>query len=188
MKPSSSENNGESSLLIDPRDEQRYKTVEINGKIWMAENLNYEITHSWYYDNDPKNEKEYARLYTWEAAKKACPPDWRLPKDDEWQGLMDYYRNDKAAYKQLIKGGRSGFNALLGGWRFLDGDYYGLGSYGYYWSSTEGGLGHAWYYSFNSNYSKLGRYHFLKPSGRSCRCLKDWQLRLPIIKYYEIGR
>ena len=55
----------------------------------MAENLDIEVEGSFCYDNDPENCKKYGRLYTWEAAKKACPKGWHLPSDAEWKILMN---------------------------------------------------------------------------------------------------
>jgi uncharacterized protein (TIGR02145 family) len=54
----------------------------------MAENLRYNIEGSWCYDNDEANCQDYGRLYTWDAAKKACPTGWHLPTREEWQELV----------------------------------------------------------------------------------------------------
>ena len=73
-----------SNLFTDPRDEQTYQTIELLGKTWLAENLNYDLGEDcWFYDNDPENGRKYGRLYTWEAAKKACLPGWRLPTHED---------------------------------------------------------------------------------------------------------
>lgn len=160
--------------ITDTRDGQTYRTVELNGLLWMAENLNFKTPEgSWFYEDKPENGEKYGRLYTWEAAKKACPPGWRLPTDEEWRGLAmahggvdeDASDGGKAAYEALIDGGSSGFGALLGGWQCPDGSFAGLGASGNYWSlSTTRHC--AWYYFF---YEKLYRYNIDKEFRFSCR-------------------
>src|SRR5215472_18750711 len=68
------------------------------------------------------------RAYTWESARRGCQSlgdGWGLPTNDEWREMAKHYggiRDDsddsgKAAYKALLIGGGSGFDALLGGGR-----------------------------------------------------------------------
>lgn len=72
---------GKYGEILDERDGQVYKTIQIGNQIWMAQNLNYAYTGvpfdyegytsdstSWCYDNDPANCTKYGRLYTWAAA------------------------------------------------------------------------------------------------------------------------
>lgn len=172
-------------LLTDGRDGQKYKTIRLGDRWWLAENLRFEVKDGWIYDGDPKNLPVYGRLYTWEAAKKACPSGWRLPTDREWMALAKrfggYSNYEKGkwkdiddpvkAYQSLIEGGNSGFAALLGGWRDTSGSYSNQGVYGGYWSGTERDASYAWYYYF-FYYGKLYRSNFNKGHGFSVRCLQ----------------
>lgn len=111
---SPNKNNQEEKIIRDPRDGKKYQTVTFNGRIWMAENLNYASNGSLCYDNDSHNCDKYGRLYTWGQAMKACPNGWRLPSEDEWEnaplgiwnefagyfyvGKRTFYKKDAAAY------------------------------------------------------------------------------------------
>ena len=110
-----------------------------DGKRWLTKNLNVDVKGSYCFDNDPKKCAQYGRLYTWEAAKEACSQlgdGWHLPTDEEWQRIVDLY-----SYEELIAGGDSGFDVLLGGNRNTDGSFLLLGASGDYWSATEAGWG-----------------------------------------------
>lgn len=165
-----------------------YKTMK-DGKKWIAKNLNIEINSSWCYDDAPKNCEKYGRLYNWEAAKKACAQlgdGWHLPTDEEWTKMVDYYGGTKygkakdkgkAVYQELAEKGLSGFNALLGGHRSIDGSFLYLGTYGYYWSATgldRGyGRGYAYNYVFFGDDERLYRFNYAQDLGLSVRCLQN---------------
>ena len=73
--------------MEDPRDGKKYRTVVYENQVWMAENINY------YDENDSllKNHSlcsrkigcDYGRFYDVDAAAKACPNGWHLPKDED---------------------------------------------------------------------------------------------------------
>ena len=88
-----------------------YKTIVINGKEWMAENLAYlpavypasdgSNSEPRYYVYDYQgtdvtaakkrmNYSSYGVLYNWSAAMLACPKGWHLPSDAEWTELENY--------------------------------------------------------------------------------------------------
>jgi uncharacterized protein (TIGR02145 family) len=147
--------------FTDQRNGQKYHTVKIGKKIWMAENLNYAAGNSMCYDNNPSNCVKYGRLYAWDDAMKACPTGWRLPNNDDWQNLVQTAGDEAVAGGKLkSKTGWSengngtddfGFSALPGGYRNIDGKFYSAGYYGTWWSATE--------YDANVAYSRYALYY-----------------------------
>jgi len=64
----------------------------------------------------------------------------------------------KAAYKALLIGGSSGFNALLGGGRSDVGEYRRLEAHGFYWTASENDPASAWFYNFGKGGLSLNRH------------------------------
>lgn len=129
----------------DSRDGQVYKTVKIGEQVWMAQNLNYEMNESACYEFSERNCKKYGRLYTWSAAKFACPKGWHLPDTTEWIELFETVGGSDIAGKMLKsknvwkgdeKGNNAyGFSALPAG-QVKNGGFWGLGIHGSFWTSS----------------------------------------------------
>jgi len=171
------------SYFKDPRDGNVYRTVKIGRQIWMAENLNYRIKNSWCYDNDEANGKRYGRLYSWSAAKAACPVGWHLPTRQEWDELVTT-AGGKMAGKKLKKTegwynndngtDNYGFSALPGGGGrssyslFLD-----ISRSGYWWTATEYDSDVAYRRSMNYKFDLVNERTNDKNLGFSVRCVED---------------
>jgi len=124
---SSASNSAKSGTFTDSRDSKVYKWVEIGGKTWMAQNLNYDdpsSTTDVCYENDTENCDTYGRLYDWETAKTSCPAGWHFPSYAEWATLIDFAGGaDYAGAKLMSKTGWAtnvgtddfGFSALPSG-------------------------------------------------------------------------
>lgn len=155
---------------------QSYRTIELNGQIWLADNLNYGVDGSVCYDNSSRNCQQYGRLYTWDAAQKACGTlgnGWRLPTDEEWNSLRNQYGGEQKSYSLLVKGGASGFEAQLGGNSGIKGSFSNLSKAGQYWTSTGFSRSSAWYYWFGENNKLVSRNYGEISEQRSCRCIYD---------------
>ena len=78
--------------LKDERDGESYRTVEVNGYTWMAENLRYVPTGA---QSIPVQEgcEIAGRFYSNEAAKTACPAGWTLPDSVAVYSLRKGYDN-----------------------------------------------------------------------------------------------
>jgi len=180
--------------FTDPRDGQTYNTVEIGSQEWFAENLNYETSNSWWYDNSSANGDVYGRLYTWEAALTACPSGWHLPSDEEWKTLEMFLGMSQSQADDIVSRGTDegkklkstygwnsngngtdavGFKALPGGVRTISGQFGYLDFYGTWWSATAHASTSAWYRDLSYYTDKVLRYDDNKEVGFSVRCLRD---------------
>ena len=92
-------------FFTDTRDNKKYRAVKIGNLTWMTQDLNFETHHhnTWCYQNHNANCVKYGRLYTWDAAMKACPKGWRLPVNEDWDNLTKAVGGQRQ--QQQIKGG-----------------------------------------------------------------------------------
>ena len=121
------EDNCEYGTVLDERDNQVYKTVQIGERIWMAENLNYQTENSWCGGGNSKTTLEgdcatYGRLYTWTTAvgktedecgsghycglytdsvQGVCPVGWHVPTRSEWNTLFTAVGGNDIAGREL---------------------------------------------------------------------------------------
>ena len=66
-----------------------------------------------------------------------------------------------------------GFSGLPGGYRGINGSFYGIGFSGSWWSSTEYSSISAWFRGLSRNLGYVFVYDYGKQGGRSVRCLRD---------------
>jgi len=87
-----------------------YRTVQIGDQVWMAENLDYDVSGSKCNQNNEANCVTYGRLYDWstvmdlpsscnsstcvsqisEKHRGICPIGWHIPSDAEWKILINF--------------------------------------------------------------------------------------------------
>lgn len=169
-----------SKMLVDKRDGQKYRIVEIGNQTWMAENLNVKTQNSGCYRDLSETCKVYGRLYSWESAKKACPVGWRLPNRKDFEKMISIV-GDAAVKKLMSKKGwmdgprgtdAYGFSALPGG-RRNDGSYDYIGNNAFFWISSEYDEDLAymvWLYQ-NNEFASIGVGK--KDNRYSVRCIKN---------------
>ena len=124
--------------FVDKRDKQVYKVKEIGGVDWFVENLNYnDPDGSMCYDRDDANCKTFGRLYTQEAAKKACPAGYHLATDADWKKLEEYAGGARSAALKLKSNGSDdyAFTAMFGGYANKTGVCTTMGEGAYFWTA-----------------------------------------------------
>lgn len=165
-----------SNQVADPAG-NRYDKIRLANLTWTKQNMNYTTpSGSWCYDDNPANCQVYGRLYTWDAARLACESlgeGWRLPTHNDWHALLEVWSTRHLAYKALILGGSSGFDARLGGLQFPNQAGREMGSYGHYWSGTENNVGDAWLYVFDGPREVIASTNFFKYTRGTCRCVHE---------------
>jgi uncharacterized protein (TIGR02145 family) len=140
------------------------------------------------YENTPANSTRYGKLYNYYTVNtgKLCPAGWHVPSDVEWAALAVYLGGLGVAGSKLKETGtthwlslttnteatnETGFTALPGGYRDVEGVYYSVGYDGKWWSSTETSMTNATLRLMSSNSTSLGSGTRHKRTALSVRCL-----------------
>jgi uncharacterized protein (TIGR02145 family) len=159
--------------------------------------------YCWYdNDNTHKNPYGALYNWYTVSTGKLAPKGWHVPTYAEWMELEQYliangynwdgtttgnkiaksmaattnwdtFSTEGPIGNDLSKNNKSGFSALPGGGRGNDGTFGYIGSYGYWWSTTEGDATSAGVSGLVYGYSYLYRNGHTKEVGYSVRCLRD---------------
>jgi len=145
----------------------------------------------WWYNNDSATyDNPYGKLYNWYAVndgRDLCPTGWHVPTDAEWTTLTDYLGGLSVAGGKLKETGfihwsngnvgatnESGFTALPGGDRDINGSFNRIGLNGRWWSSSMyGSTGKAWYREMGGNHAGVIQANSSPDDGYSVRCIRD---------------
>jgi TonB family protein len=147
----------------------------------------YEQAFCWY-NNKTENKNEYGALYNWYAVNtnKLCPIGWHVPVKEELLPLMKFSSKDTLIGGTMKEAGvvhwkipnkgatnETGFSALPGGFRLMNGEFGYIGEFGRWWTSSEENsyIGFSWMLSYN-NGNVVPNWPS-KRVGLSVRCLKD---------------
>lgn len=169
----------QTGTFFDSRDNKTYRTVVIGSKTWFAENLSYKTkSGSECYDSKDANCRKYGRLYTFEAAKNACPAGWHLPENEEWTWFKTFIEDSdgkEAAWMSLKSrdkwdgSDRYGFDVVPAG-KATD-EFLELGVSAHFWSATEeDGDAYGWHLAPPGDFS---RDFDISTNMYSVRCLKN---------------
>ena len=134
------------------------------------------------------------------GGKNICPTSWHVPSDLQWSALIDYLTNNgygvDGSGNDIAKSvaastgwtsspvtgtpgnnpagnNSSGFAAVPNGLREWEGSFSSLGSYGFWWSTTESITDFAWGRQMYSDVSTVDRNNIFIYYGAAVRCLKD---------------
>jgi len=182
-----------SSYFTDPRDGRKYRTVNIGGKTWMAENMNYKTANTWCYNDDSSMCEKTGRLYERSATGSVCPEGWHMPNNAEWEDLIKAAGGDIAGitlkpFDWWNGTDEYGFSARAGGYRTCENDFFSgkcsksikFGGGGKWWSESYclSGSCYASYFEIYRNSASLSRgeskyCEFCNRDAFSVRCVAD---------------
>jgi len=149
--------------------------------------------YCWYNNDELTFKDAYGVLYNWYAVddssnggKNVCPIGWHVPTDEEWTTLTTYLGGESVAGGKLKETGtthwlspntgatnETGFTALPSGYRYPNGLFSIVGTYGGWWSSSKDSTSFAYYRLIYSDFRSVHRVNTDKQFGFSVRCLQD---------------
>jgi uncharacterized protein (TIGR02145 family) len=185
--------------MTDSRDSKTYKTVEIDGKTWMAENLNYEgnkTGESFCFNDEDRFCDIYGRLYSRDAAMNdskcdssncklgdapiqgVCPDGWHIPSETEMTDLLSLAGNkalplmSAEGWKLSTEPGNDELGLSIVGSGSYDSKHYfqNLGEDAFVWVYYNGGQ--TYLVIRDDNYAQIITYTGLQMY-ISVRCVKD---------------
>jgi uncharacterized protein (TIGR02145 family) len=117
------------------------------------------------------NTADYGSWFTWcmvaTHADILCPSPWRVPATEDFC----QYVNDSPTNTNSTNEIKSGIDGWLLGCYVYSGSVYGVGTDGYYWSSTRYGTDHGYYAKVTGSDFYPSNYN-LRYGGFSLRCVK----------------
>jgi uncharacterized protein (TIGR02145 family) len=126
--------------------------------------------------------------------KNICPTGWHVPSDGEWTSLIQFIvptetlgtspgfqsttagplmKKNDALWTTNTGTNSSGFSALPGGYRNIDGSFFVFGNLAFFWSATEDASNFPLLRYLNRFNSEVYRLAIEKSRGLSVRCLRD---------------
>lgn len=188
--------------IADSRDGRTYRTVKIGNQVWMAENLDFDVDKSWWYNDNPDLGARYGRLYAWASAlvlpdscnkkicgrriqarhRGICPEGWRIPDIADWDELETAAGGSTAGsgLKSFVGWSDSGngtdsygFRGLPGGHGYSEFAYDRLGERGWWWSVGESDETSGSGRILEDEKADLINGLTTKGSGLSVRCIQD---------------
>jgi uncharacterized protein (TIGR02145 family) len=151
------------------------ETVNIGNQTWSASNVSIPIEGSVCYEDNFEYCKIFGPLYTYHQALEVEKkfPGFRLPTKDDVDILIEFLGGIDNAGKELKVGGRSGFNALLAGFRKPNsGTYERINKQTGFWTSTAGEPGTAWKLYLTIEEERIYFHPVYEKYGDSIRLLK----------------
>jgi len=190
------------SLLVKDYDGNIYTTININGQIWLRENMRTthyadgnSINEVYLYNNNTSMPTALGLLYTWKAAMNnvttpgaqgICPNGFHIPTTTDWSILVSNSGGDYFSAGYHLKtpdnyywnesnwaDNSTGFSALPAGRRQSNEMFSGYSYYGFFWSSEEFDDNNAAHFFVQYNVKKLDSEGALKNFAESVRCVKN---------------
>jgi uncharacterized protein (TIGR02145 family) len=173
--------------------------TRLDGTAYQTDN---DIFEKYCYDDLESSCGIYGGLYLWDemmqysveaGVRGICPNGWHLPADTEWCVLatsidatvncsaITWTGTDAGSKMKSTDGwdagfggsNTSGFTGRPAGDRSTDGDFYNLGLYAYFWTSTRYNAGIAWKWALAYNRNDIARIWDDIDYGFSVRCIKN---------------
>jgi len=173
-------------------------SIKIGSQIWMTKNLEVstfrngdpipevKTNEEWiqagidkkpaccYYENNTAYGNRYGKLYNWYAisdSRGLVPEGYHVASESEWLQLASCLGGRDTAGLEMKND--DSFRSLTGGYRNNDGNFYGMGINGYWWSSSLIFWDVMWNFVIDHKNSVIFRNYSKKKDGLYVCCIKD---------------